>query len=236
MSTGLDLVKASLRLIRAIGAGETPSAEDSDDALKAINLMLEAWGLERLIVSEIRDESFTLAVSTASYTIGSGQTWNTTKPTMIQSAYVRESTIDYPVSIITSKMYYALSQKALTSTLPDKLYYLNALNSATGTVYVHPVPTVANTIYLQTWRPITAFTLAGTVALPPGYERAIKYNGAIELAPEWGKVASAEIVEIARESKAAIKRINNARTVISCDAAMRGVSGGNYNIDSDDYE
>ena len=38
----------------------------------------------------------------------------------------------------------------------------------------------------------------------PGYEEALVYNGAIRLAPEYGKSAPGEIVIIAKESKANI--------------------------------
>jgi hypothetical protein len=56
--------------------------------------------------------------------------------------------------------------------------------------------------------------------LPPGYERALKYALAIELAPEFGKSASPEIVAIANNAKAAIKRNNLQSVELKCDPAI----------------
>lgn len=46
MATAQSIVTRSLRLIGAIESGETPSAEDAQDALAALNDMLHGWAKE----------------------------------------------------------------------------------------------------------------------------------------------------------------------------------------------
>lgn len=43
MATGLDIITRALRLIGAQAQGETPRADDAQDALLALNAMLQAW-------------------------------------------------------------------------------------------------------------------------------------------------------------------------------------------------
>ena len=55
-------------------------------------------------------------------------------------------------------------------------------------------------------RPATDLTLADDLPYPPEWIRAIKYNLAIEIAPEYGFSASPELIALARESKDIVMR------------------------------
>ena len=46
MATARDIVTRSMRLIGALAAGETASAEDASDGLDALNGMLHGWAVE----------------------------------------------------------------------------------------------------------------------------------------------------------------------------------------------
>lgn len=83
---------------------------------------------------------------------------------------------------------------------------------------------------LQVWTPVQSFATAGTsVSLPPGYERALTTNLAIELAPEFGKSISQEVAKAASESKAAIKRMNIRPIYLQNEMAM----SRRYSIEAD---
>lgn len=219
MATALDLIKGAMRLIGAIESGETPSSEETSDGLSALNAMMDAWSIERLMVYQILQENFTLSAGTASYTIGSGGTWNTTRPTRIDSAFIRDSSgQDYPIEIITKEQYDAIWLKT-TQSLPEQLFYDPAY--PLGTVYWYCVPDASYTAYINSWKQLQSFAgLTTVLALPPGYERAIKYNLALEIAPEYNRMPSAVLAQIANESKAAIKSMNAPEVVAKCDAML----------------
>lgn len=219
MATALDLIKGAMRLIGAIESGETPSSEESSDGLSALNAMLDAWSVERLMVYQILQEPFSLSAGTASYTIGSGGTWNTARPVRIDSAFIRDSDgLDYPIEIITKDRYDAIADKT-TQSRPEWLYYYTAY--PLGTIYWYSVPDATYTAYLNSWKQLQSFAgLATDLALPPGYERAIKYNLALEIAPEYNRMPSAVVVEVANESKAALKSANAPVVEMKCDVML----------------
>lgn len=208
MATGQTLINRATRLIGVSSVGETLSAEETEDGLTALNAMLDSWRNERMMVYAIQDESLTMVATQSSYTIGSGGDLNTTRPVRIETAYMRESNTDYDVEILNDREWAAITDKTSTSDLVEKIYYKPSMS--TGTLYVWPVPTTTNVLHLLTWTPLSTLAAASTtVTLPPGYEEAIAYNLAVRIAPEHGVSVSPEVAEIARTSKAAIKRINS---------------------------
>ncbi len=48
--TAGDQINRALRLLGILAEGETPSASMSQDALMAMNQMIESWSIERLSV------------------------------------------------------------------------------------------------------------------------------------------------------------------------------------------
>lgn len=231
--TVLDLIKSSLKLIGVYGAGETPSNDDAQDAFDVLNMMIGSWNNDGLMMYQILDETFSLISGTRTYTIGASQALNTTRPTKIDSAYIRDSSNqDYGVEIIMSDEYNSVYDKIDTRGRPQKLYYNAAYPS--GTIYLYPVPDAAYTLGLSQWKQLTAFTgLTQTISLPPGYEMALRYNLAIEMAPEFRATITPEIQNGAMTHKAAIQRLNNRTPYMVSDFQMSSV--GEYDITSDRF-
>ena len=70
--------------------------------------------------------------------------------------------------------------------MPTGIYYDPSYPD--GRVYVVPVPDTALTITLVHDEAFTALASVSTsLSFPPGYERALRYALAVELAPEFGK-------------------------------------------------
>lgn len=207
MATGQTLVNRALRLIGVIASGETPSADDSNIALEAINSMLNSWRNDRLMCYAIRDETLAMVGGTSSYTIGPSGSLNTTRPVSIEGAFMRASNIDYNVRVISQQEYNAIVDKTATSDLVEVVYYEGTMS--TGTLKVWPVPTTTNVLHLQTRVPLTDLVLGTTVALPPGWEEAIATNCSIAIAPEFGTTASVTIVKMASDALKGIKGINS---------------------------
>lgn len=204
MSTTQQIINRSLRLIGVLASGETPSADESADALTALNAMLDAWRTESLMVYALRDETLTIT-GASSYTIGSGGALNTVRPVKIESAYLRLSGIDYPLHIAQANQWNLIADKSTTSSIPDWLYYETAF--PLGKLWLYPIPD-SGVLHLSTWVPFSAFALADSVILPPGYEEAITYQLAMRIAPEYGSQAAQEIAAMGAAAKKDIKRVN----------------------------
>jgi len=212
-----------LRLLTVSATNETPDSVEANDALKTLNWMLESMANDRLMLYCDKNETFTLAAATASYTIGSGATFDTQRPQTIKEAFVRNQSttpyIDIPLEIINCERYQDLALKTLQSTYPRYLYYNAAY--PIGTIYLHPVPISAITIGLSQLLHLISFTsLANTVSLPPGYEQMLVYNLALELSPEYGQQPNAVIVQKASQLKDQIKRMNNKQSLLKADSGL----------------
>lgn len=229
--TGRELVAAALRKIGAIAPGEGIANDEAQDGLSEINRMISGWSNERLLIYTITEESFSLVSGTSSYTIGSSGTFNTTRPQWIERANIKDESgsdaIELPIRITEVKEWSEIAVKEATSDYPCELYYDGGY--PLRTIKLYPTPSATHKLVLFSAKPLTAISnLATTISLPPGYEEALVYNAAVRLAPEYGKAAPNEIVMIANQSKAGIKRANQRPSYLKVDEALTG--GGRFNI------
>ncbi len=210
MATAGDIIDRSLRLLGQIGSGETASSDEATDGLEALNAMLDSWRNESLMAYANEEQTLTLANADSSYTIGTSGDVNTTRPVEIEAAWIVDSNSSYPVRIIDDFEYALIPDKTTTSDWPDRLLYRPSMASSQGTIIVYPIPNATRTMKLLLRTPVTAFAATSTtVTLPPGWEKALAYNLALDLAPEFETEPSMAIVNGARESKAGIKRLNS---------------------------
>ena len=230
-STANAIIARSLKLLGVVASGESATADEATDAFDALNDLVASWATERLTIYVTARTSYTLVASTATYTIGSGGTFNQARPLWIPYAGVIESggTSEYPVEVLNLSQWAAIAIKTQTSTFPTKIYYDNAFTSSRGTINVWPVPTTTPALILYTPTALVVFADRTTsYNFPPGYERALRYNLAVELAPEYGVPLDGVIAAIAAESKGNIKRANIEPYDARVDAALLG-SGGRFN-------
>jgi hypothetical protein len=212
VATAQTIINRSLRLIGAIASGDSPTSDESADALTALNAMIDSWRNERLLTYALMESTVTLSAGDTTYTIGAAGNIVATCPVKIESAFVRSGNVDFPVEIIDKARFDAIPDKTTTSDIPQFIYYDHAVT--TGTMNVWPVPTTANVLHVTMWTVLSTLATVGTtVTLPPGYERALVYNLAIEIAPEYEKKISQEVAKNAKESLAAIKKINSRQTL-----------------------
>lgn len=203
MTTALGIVTSAMRKNGVLTKGEAPSADEAADGFEMLNDLLAGLSNDSLIVYARTLENFTLVGGTSSYTIGPSATFNTTRPVKIISAYVRSGSIDYPLTVVSDESFSTITYKS-TGGIPEFLNYSNAY--PTATIKLYPSPSSAYELFILTEKPLTAFSsLSTVVSLPPGWERMLKHNLAMEMAPEFGVQTPAEVVEIAKESKADIK-------------------------------
>jgi len=226
MATAQDLIYGAMQSLGVMGDGDVPTASEYADGLTLLNEMLESWSADRLMVYQILSENFPVSGGTASYTIGTGGTFNTTRPINIANAYLRGlNDIDYPLQIIPQESYANIQLKSVQTNIPYALYYDNAYPLATITLY--PVPSIGGTLYLNTWKQLQSFSaLSDSVTLPPGYKEAIRYSLALRLSPQYGVNPPPQVVSLASSSVARIKRLNSPDPLMQTEAGYVRSRGG----------
>jgi hypothetical protein len=228
--TAQELIKSSLRTLGVIASGETPAAEELNDALAALNSMLDSWSAQGLKVPSLTQVSVPLLAGTASYSIGTGGTVAVARPSEVIGGYIRDSGgHDYPLSILSAGEYRGIGEKT-TSSRPTGVFYDPSY--PIGYLRFYPTPDTNETAYLDCLTPGTAIAgLTSTVNVPADYIRAIKYQLAIEIAPEYGREPSAIVAARAQEAMTAIEaRAFSARMEPVSFAGMPGVAGRGYDI------
>ena len=231
MTAASDLINGALRLIGQLAEGETPSAETSNDALVAMNQMLDSWSIERLSVFTTQTQVFTWPSGQASRTLGPTGDFVGVRPIQIDdSTYFKASTgLSYGVAIINQEQYNAIALKTVTSSYPQVLWVNYNYPDIEMTVY--PVPNQSLEWHIVSVDPLTQpALLSTTLAFPPGYLRAFRYNLACELAPEFGVEPPPRVVRIADVSKRNLKRINSPSDVMSMPSALIYTGFQRWNI------
>lgn len=222
MATAQTIIERAMRLIGALDPEETPTATELANGLIALNAMMESWQLDRLMVYASEDVTKALTGGVGSYTIGPTGAIVSSRPIRIESARILAGGVETPLQVIQKDQYDAIPVKTTQST-PDTLYYQPSYPN--GTVYLSPIPS-GDTLKLSVFTQLQSFALVSTsVSLPPGYERAMHYNLAIEIAPEFQKSVSQEVASNATESKAAIKRANNSLVDLTAQIETSFLSG-----------
>jgi hypothetical protein len=211
MTTAGDLINGSLRLLGVLAEGETPSAETSQDALLAMNQMVQSWNTERLAVFATQDQVVSWPPSTISRTFGPTGDIVANRPVAIDdSTYFRDPSngISYGLKLINQQQYNGIAVKTVTSTYPQVMWV--NMTYPDVEMYVYPVPTKVLEFHIVSVEELTQpANLATDLAFPPGYLRCFRYNLACEMAPEFGTEPSRQVQRIAMTSKRNLKRINN---------------------------
>jgi hypothetical protein len=224
MTTAGDIINGSLRLLGVLAEGETPSAETSQDALFAMNQMIDSWNTERLSVFSTQDQVETWPPSTRSRTFGPTGDIVGNRPILIDdSTYFKDpaSGISYGLKLINQQQYNGIAVKTVTSTYPQVLWV--NMTYPNIEMYVYPVPTKVLEFHIVSVQELTQpANLSTTLAFPPGYLRCFRYNLACEMAPEFGVEPPPTVARIAMTSKRNLKRINNPDDLMSLPYSIVG--------------
>ena len=223
-TTAGDQINSALRLLGVLAEGETPSAATSQDALMALNQMIDSWNTERLSVFSTQDQVFSWPPGIRERTLGPTGDFVGNRPILIDdSTYFRDpsNNISYGLKLINQQQYNGIAVKTVTSTYPQVLWVNMTYPDITMTVY--PVPTKVLEFHIVSVEELTKpANLATVLAFPPGYLRAFRYNLACEIAPEFGMEPPPTVVRIAMASKRNLKRINNPDDIMSIPYSIVG--------------
>ena len=236
MTTAGDQINGALRLLGVLAEGETPSAETSQDALTALNQMIDSWNTERLAVFSTQDQIFLWPSGELSRTLGPTGNFVGNRPVLLDDAtYFRDpqTNVSYGIKFINQQQYDGIAVKTVTSTYPQVIFV--NMTYPDINMYVYPKPLRELEWHFISVEELTQpAELATPLTFPPGYLRAFRYNLACEMAPEFGVEPSAQVQRIAMYSKRNLKRINNPDDIMALPYSIVGTRQ-RYNIFAGNY-
>ena len=231
MATASDLIKDSLLLLTAKEAGESLTADEETDGLRALNRMLGSWSNQGLIQYGRTQISHTLTSGDGTYTIGASGDITTTVPVTIESAFIRDANNnDLEIDLISDAQYASIQLKTTTASYPSWMNYNREFPD--GTLSLYPIPNANYTLFLNVIPQMATYSLGSdTVSLPQGYEEAIVYNLAVRLAPQFKlPQAYSEIKAQAVDSLKWIKTVNGTNTPILNSPVAAIANNNRFNI------
>ncbi len=234
MITANTIIERAMRLIQVLTPDANPTAQELLDGLYALNSMLDAWSIDRLLVYQVVNTARAWPASVGSRTIGVGGDYNVTRPSKVdpRGNFFRDADgIDTGVTVIERQIFDDFLDKTSGGT-PEWLAVDTGFPLMT--LYAYPVPSAALTLHLNTWVRLQEFASGvDQLSLPAGYQTAIEYGLALEIAPEFGSAAmtaAERIAKLAALKKSSIKGINMPSMVARIDYPG---SGRNADIHSD---
>ena len=223
-TTAGDQINGALRLLGVLAEGETPSAATSQDALNALNQMIDSWNTERLCVFSTQDQVFSWLPGFISRTLGPTGNFVGDRPVLLDdSTYFKDPAngISYGIKILNQQQYNGIAVKTVTSTYPQVIWV--NMTYPDVEMYIYPVPTKVLEWHFVSVEELTQPALLSTaLTFPPGYLRAFRYNLACEFAPEFGIEPPPTVSRIAMTSKRNLKRINNPDDIMSLPYSIVG--------------
>jgi hypothetical protein len=231
-----ELIARALRRIGVLASGESLGAAEASEALSIFNDLLDSWQTERLTISTQDRVTLAIVSGRAVYTIGSGGHFNRAFPLWIDRAGLltadgEETPLGGP---LTTNERAAIGLKTQTADHPAAIFYNPEFPLGEIEVYPIATDTSASLVLYLPGEPLSSggATLDTVLSLRPGWARALRYNLAQELLSEYGRPADPLIYDVARESKANIKRPNLRINDLVVDRALRrpiSVSSSNFN-------
>lgn len=227
--TASTMILEALRKNGKKELGASLSTTEQTIYLSLLNAFLEGLSLERLMVPYLVTESFSLTSSDGEYTIGPSGDFSTTRPIEIVQAWIRDAEeSDTPVGVIGAATYNSFVLKTVDGTYPRYLYY--QATSPLGVLKLYPEPAASLSLVISSWKPLQNFGgIDVPLHLPPGYQRFIEFNFAIESASANATLPAA-VLKGAIDSKAALKRHNLPDTFLQMDAGLVGTHSAGANI------
>ena len=198
MPTGQQIITNALTTLGIVEQGGSPSASDSADALIELNDMWSSWSIDEGLIFAVQAITKALTGAVGSYTIGSGAAFNVASPSRIYAAFITTSSGRNEIKVVDREQYYSHNDLSAAAVCPDEVYPNFNIDPTTGyaTIYLWPIQSGTPTLELTVGCTFTAWALATSFILPPGYQDAINYALAWRLIPRFGDIVSAGAKEI----------------------------------------
>lgn len=234
-TTAADILSSALRLIGVLAAGEQMAPDDSKDALMVFQQMVDSWNADRLAIFTTRSDDFPFVLGKQAYTLGTEGDFDMPRPARIDAMSAillnnPDNPVEVPMDLWTVEDWQTkLPVKNVSSSFPQLCYDDGGFPLRTLNFW--PIPNQANSIRIYSWQALSAPAAYNTtIAFPPGYAEAFRYNLAVRLAAEYGRDVKAAVATIATESLARVKTMNAPELELRSDL-LPGPGGYNWKAD-----
>lgn len=186
------IVKAAMRKIGALAAGQTPSTEELTNGTEALNNLVAEFQTLGMPLWSKKLYTITMVTGQKTYTLGVGQTINTPYPLKVIQAWIELSsglTSRQPLEDKSVYDYNLLPVDSAATGSPAAYMYQPFLNYGVLSIWPAPDSTTASTkiLTISYMAPFEDFVSASdTPYFPKEWNNALIYGLASLLAPEFG--------------------------------------------------
>lgn len=227
MTTATEIISHALGLLSVKDPTEAVGGTEATNCLVRLNGLLDSWRNESLAAYAV--SRVTASVSSATATVGpAGNFVTASRPVRLEEGcFFSAGGVDYQIRPIGAERYNAIPVKTVGALGPAVVYLDEAWPTATA--YFYPVPASAVTITLLIQTQITEFAdLTTDYDIPPGYARALAYDLALEMAPEYQVPLNPGFMQRAMSAKQSITRVNTRVPVLYMPTAIGQRRYGNW--------
>jgi hypothetical protein len=234
-TTPNDIINLAMKMSGVLGVGQSPSAEDTNDAFNLMTMMMAQWQTRRYMVFQIQSHELQ-ATGAISYTVGPGGDFDIPRPQLIESGFFRmqassDYPVDYPFAILRAREDYDRVSLKTLNAFPQYLYY--DAGTPLGTLYVWPVANNQYSLHITTRTPIQSFeTIYDEIVLPNEYKAALMWGLAEQLYPMYSLPTDAAVAAKASAALRVIKDANTQLPRLRMPSVLNS-RGGTYNIYGD---
>jgi hypothetical protein len=186
-----DIIKGALRLIGALGVGETPITEDYTNCSQNLNIMIKGWAKKGMPLWVTQDLSIPMINGVNSYVLGPTATGTGSiimaRPLrIIEGTFIRDVNNNDTTLTLISRQEYSMQSTKNSGGVPNQFYYDR--QEPNGILSVINVPVISTSvIHAQIQRQFYDMT-SGTdyFDFPEEFFQALKWGLAAEIAAEYG--------------------------------------------------
>ncbi len=228
-SAGVPLVSLIEPMLRIAGITDLPGTQSNADklneALKMVVRLIDSWNLDgwKVFTSDIQGP-FDLAVGQKIYTLGPGGDIDMPRPLFIKQIDVLYPTgpvLRRTLELLNDEQWQSISIQDIAGAPPYQAYWDGGYDAnGLSKLYIRFQPPAGYSLEILVWRQLqSGFVSTSDIAVfPPGYERAIVLNGAVELAEYYPREALIAPTVQGRADRAmqAITRLNEQNPPLGC--------------------
>lgn len=215
MTTWNELITLCLRDSGVVGMGQTASGQMALDAKQRLNMMLDEWRADDLLIYQVLDLPH-ICSGAQTYSVGPGQDFDVSvRPDAIEAAYLRQvvpvgpAQVDFPLLILNSPDDYArIALKTMRAAPSYALWYDTGY--PVGLIHLYPLDSGPQwELHILIGKLLDkVVNLDDTIILPPRYERAIYTNLCVDLGTAFRRDPKPMMLRRAGASLKAIRRKN----------------------------